>query len=485
MEDTEYKGTDVSFPGPESSIAPDIGKSVKSPKTKKKRSLLEDDFFSLSSTIDKKKGKKHRHKKHKLPSVDSTAPDTAISQALDHSPEINDNSFNELTPASALTSVSTEPDVDVNVPIQSSYNSLVGDEDIAIVSIEKLSVAAPNTNKSAKSTTSLSPKRTTTGTRNVWNSPASRTRSSIANENEVALEEEDEEDEEDDELHFFGSKPTHTISKPDGKYSFGDGNEKKRKYIIRVYSRLTLPDGETDCWADFGTKGTKGFDKILASVLDHFRTKFRSNLPPEDLALYSASNAALVWIEGRMEMKSFFKPSTLRIPPPPLYDILENDVEKMEPTKLNCLLIPKRNALFFQSLYPEFQSEKEVESNRTVPEPEDLIAEVEPWVDTIEDEDDYEVTQIIEDETEAYKKGEDLFFVIGLKGKDNKRINVQVSQDTLLRKLLLHYLKEKKIDEKTVDMKKAKLIFDDEPMDLDGRVGDTELEEDFEVQVVI
>jgi hypothetical protein len=73
------------------------------------------------------------------------------------------------------------------------------------------------------------------------------------------------------------------------------------------------------------------------------------------------------------------------------------------------------------------------------------------------------------------------YFEIGLKGKDNKRISVQVCATTKLKDLLAHYLKTKDIEAST----KAKLLFDDEELDLEGVVGDTELEDEYEVQVVV
>ena len=60
-----------------------------------------------------------------------------------------------------------------------------------------------------------------------------------------------------------------------------------------------------------------------------------------------------------------------------------------------------------------------------------------------------------------------------------------MSPETQLRKLLSYYLRHKGLSEDTVDLSKAKLIFDDEEMDLNDTVGDTELEEDYEIQVVI
>lgn len=73
------------------------------------------------------------------------------------------------------------------------------------------------------------------------------------------------------------------------------------------------------------------------------------------------------------------------------------------------------------------------------------------------------------------------YFKIGLKGEDNKKIIVKVSPETKIMDLVKHYLMKKQLPLET----KVRLDFDDEEVDLTGTVGDTELEEDFTLDVYL
>lgn len=153
------------------------------------------------------------------------------------------------------------------------------------------------------------------------------------------------------------------------------------------------------------------------------------------------------------------------------------------------MLIPKSNLETFTSTYSEFET-----SASSLKKITDLTDEIEQ-IDEQEHDDTsmYDASDIGETKSissrpiviDLDEEDNESYFVIGLKGKDNKRIEVQVSPATQIRKLLLYFLKTKGIKESEVNMKTVKLIFDDEELNLDDVVGDTELEEDFEVQVVI
>lgn len=185
----------------------------------------------------------------------------------------------------------------------------------------------------------------------------------------------------------------------------------------------------------------------------------------------SKDTALLIWVEGRTELKRYFKPSTLRISAPSDGEI----------TRITCLYIPAEHANNYEFVYSEFLN------NTVDSEPEhdvdDLLIE-------IEDEDEprasLEAASIPSAENvigESIGPQGDAFLVIGLKGKDNKRIDVEVSSQTPIRKLLEHYISEKGIN--AAEAKNARLMFDSEELLLDDLVGDTELEEDFEVEVYI
>lgn len=290
-----------------------------------------------------------------------------------------------------------------------------------------------------------------------------------------------EEDLEEDEVEVIATNVENApkLESSTDEYKFNECDEKKRQYIIRVTTKLPIPKGFNSSFIDFGAKGNKKFSRILESINQHYVNQFKS-LDNSVLEHYNPKNTSLVWVEGKMEIKPFFKLSTLRIPPSNIVDELHLDTSNILPTLLNCLLIPKSDSNSFLTLYPEFHSNLEAGED-------DEIEEV-PYIDSSDDDavfvdnsspkDDINKSAIMVEDTEDN-------FVIGLKGKDNKRIEVRVSPTTKIMNLLTHYCTISNIKVSSVDFKQAKLIFDDEELDLNDVVGNTELEEDFEVQVVL
>lgn len=207
-------------------------------------------------------------------------------------------------------------------------------------------------------------------------------------------------------------------------------SEDKRTYLVKIISKKSPTPQSFQVSA--------GGNTTFGSIIDQLGQQALIDKVP--FYLYDGT---LVWVEGKLELKPFFKPSTLRINPP----------ADGAPTKLTCIYIPMDDLDHLES-YPEFQEPEEV--------PDTSI------LDAI----------IVEERTENTEERKD-FFVIGLKGKDNKRVEVEVGPDTKIRSLLNFYLSSKGLQEG----KNPRLLFDDEELDLDGLVKDTELEEDFEVQV--
>lgn len=226
-------------------------------------------------------------------------------------------------------------------------------------------------------------------------------------------------------------------------------SEANRKYHIHVISKIPVKSRTLS--HRFTAIGSTSFENIIKDALTYFFKKSASSI----------DNFTLVWIEGKIELKSFFKPRMLGIP----------RVNSKRITEVNCLLIPKENASNFQNIYDEFRN---LDKNDIL---DQLGLEV---IDTTKTDDE---VIILDSDVKMDEQSNGKYFNIGLKGKDNKRVTVQVSSSTKLKALLDHYLKIKNI--KITDTKNAKLIFDDETLDLNCEVGDTELEEDFEVQIVI
>ncbi|WPK25158.1 hypothetical protein PUMCH_002461 [Australozyma saopauloensis] len=227
-------------------------------------------------------------------------------------------------------------------------------------------------------------------------------------------------------------------------------DELKRHYNVRVVSKIhpTFEKEQT-------IHGNYTFENLINDMLNANRRSRAARSCWQD--------GALVWVEGRTELKRFAKPSTLRINPSKDGSI----------TVITCLLIPTEHVLDFESIYPEF---KDAEEGVAEVKLDTLVIDIED-----ESEDDVPVTQPLQETpTQA---NSDNYFVIALKGKDNKRVEVEVNSSTPINKLLLHYLSQKGIDPATV--RNPRLVFDSEPLRLDQTVGDTELEEDFEVEVYI
>lgn len=383
---------------------------------KRKRAMIEDDFFSLLSGVAKKP-KKHRKKRipHEIVSETVTNETPEISASVENIPgsplksQVSDSHVKD-----DEESITPPPEMDREA-LRSIIEERIKAKDIADIDRSALS---------------------------------------------------DDNDSDEIDLDFF--KPTKSESPKTDVYQFNEENEKQRRYIIRVLTKLPTPkDYDPNTVAEFGTRGIKKFGRILEAIVEYYRVQFKGTrrLDPVYLSQYTPENTALIWIDGKCEMKSFFKPCTFRIPPQTTFDITTNK-EVIKPTNLNCLLIPREKVSDFHNIYPEFNLQE--------------IGE-----DVVNDEDDVQVVEGVENLDFNNEVLKDKFFVIGLKGKDNKKIEVQVSPETVIKNLLIHYLKTKNIDLDSVNMKNVKLIFDDEEMDLDAVVGDTELEEDFEVQVVI
>ncbi|GEQ67745.1 hypothetical protein JCM33374_g1410 [Metschnikowia sp. JCM 33374] len=229
-------------------------------------------------------------------------------------------------------------------------------------------------------------------------------------------------------------------------------DEHSRVYSVKVSSRLGLPlEYEKEISGD--TTFGQLTDQLRAETLRKYHDP------------HYWDYGILVWVEGRSELKPFFKPSTLRIPQPG-----GNAV-----TKITCLYIPKEHAANFENLYSEFREKPEIVDEFSIG------LEDETSVYVLSDDDASSAPAKAPTNTEPEDKSE--FFVIGLKGKDNKRIEVEVGPTTEIRSLLRYYMKEKGIKESAG--RQGRVVFEDEELDLDALVGDTELEEDFEVQVHI
>jgi len=417
----------------------------------KKRSFLEDDFFSLSSSFDKKK-RKHKHK------------------SRDATPNSSDAPLQPIKIEGALPSKQVPNSCEANTANQIKLDF----------------VPIPEANSIPT---------TTTVTRGVM-APPIIDKEQILREIEQKVNEReaksstpvfDVSDEEVLELEIVKSspktKPTKKSSAEDHGYKFSEADEKKRRYIIKITSKLPAPVDAT-VEVDLGCKGMKSFSKIIKYAVDFYKSTYSSQLPPILLDRYDVELCSLVWVEGKMIVNSFYTPRTLRIAPPGgEFNALVDKVETMPPTTLHFFLIPKDNSENFMNVYPELRAsviEPEIKETE-----ETTIAEELSQSSSEDEEDDMDEPNSKEDELVDLANDEEGVFSIGLKGKDNKRISCKVTPQTKIERLLKFYLKKKGIDESSINLPSVKMIFDDEELDLNDIVANTELEDDFEIQIII
>lgn len=253
----------------------------------------------------------------------------------------------------------------------------------------------------------------------------------------------DEDDEDGDLKEFFSGLAQKKTEVAD---------EHDRIYLVKVTSRVGRP---YECVKQI--TGETTFGELVEILLQETLREFKNDK--------YWSHGVLVWIEGRSELKPIFKPKTLRIPEP----------VGSTSTPMSCLFIPTVHVLRFEELYPEFQKI--------------LAAEAQLLADAEAEEEDVVVLDEAENTTSGLaseppaEESKSEYFVIGLKGKDNKRIEAEVGPSTKIRSVLKYYMETKGITPEPG--REGRILFEDEALDLDAVVGDTELEEDFEVQVYI
>jgi hypothetical protein len=103
---------------------------------------------------------------------------------------------------------------------------------------------------------------------------------------------------------------------------------------------------------------------------------------------------------------------------------------------------------------------------------------------TLEEEasdDDLILNQYATQEGKEEDNDGDGYFKIKLQASEGGPLEVAVNADTEIKKLAEFFLQKRKMDPST----NIRLEFDDEPLNLNSRVGDTELEEDYIVDVIL
>lgn len=278
-----------------------------------------------------------------------------------------------------------------------------------------------------------------------------------------------------------------------GKSDLSDGKEEDdtaaaplRTYDVNI--RSFLP-GSEDSIVDVQVIGDKKFGKVMKKVLKHFISM--NDVAEQYIPLYSPEFANFIWRSGKSLIKvtEFMSPNGLQLPP--TVKNLEFELHTNE--QINDLIEEHSRIQRARKLAIEREKLLDAQAEAAA---RAVIVDVEEEDDDDDDEDFREVDLEIEKqdavrsnasgptqkspEPEEDKDAED-YFKIGLKGEDNKKVFVQVNPETQISKIVEYYLTQKNLPQTT----KVRLVFDDEDIELDQTVGDTELEEDFTVEVYI
>ncbi|ODQ81543.1 hypothetical protein BABINDRAFT_108681 [Babjeviella inositovora NRRL Y-12698] len=229
--------------------------------------------------------------------------------------------------------------------------------------------------------------------------------------------------------------------------------EKRREYVVDIKSKLP---GSQDLSIKMCVKGMTKFSKVIFTALSSF-----CRLAPSELhGIYALNLVELIWIEQKMAVKAHMKPATLSIP-----------VETEKP-HLTFLLIESWALPTFRE-FPEIANK--LKFTKLFASMNESLVEVE------QDLSDEDLPEFGDEPTGVLGESADEgYFPIVMKSQDNTTLKVKVSADTLISKLVRHYITIKKLPAGTAVL----LVFDDEELEMGICVGDTELEEDFTVDVI-
>lgn len=196
---------------------------------------------------------------------------------------------------------------------------------------------------------------------------------------------------------------------------------------------------------------TQTFGSIRARYLEYLLTQVPQAMNPA-MQHHIMSECVLVWNNTRLY--EFVTPQRVGVVP-----------------KSPSMLI---NAILVQ----DFEKNREAEfQQRLAPvEPVDYDALVRDQIASLVSKQDADADSGTGTSGAAEDEG---YFRISMRDKDNVTIEVRVNNSTKIEKLAEYYRKHKKLDESAT----IKLVFDDEELSMEDTVEDTELEEDFTIDV--
>lgn len=247
-----------------------------------------------------------------------------------------------------------------------------------------------------------------------------------------------------------------------------------RQYQVAITSHLPGSEGTA---LELTMKGHKTFDFVIAKTLNYLIGY--NNVSDVMQYIYRANNVVLM--RDNLELREFMKPDSLHL----------QTTADGRPTCLELSLYTKTQALTYRE-YREYEKTKKLQQIQREEEI-DRIARQNVAVDEIdaqasdEDKDFEEIDREIANEQRAVtaepeeSEEEDVYFKIILKGSGKARIEVQVRPSTLISKVADYYREKANLPAGTT----LRLVFDDENLAFGDKVGDTELEQDFTVDVYV
>lgn len=267
-----------------------------------------------------------------------------------------------------------------------------------------------------------------------------------------------------------------------------------RTYILKITSHLPGTDGQR---LDVKSKGSKTFNSISKKSLEYL-VKLE-NLQDTYLKLHQPAQTVLLW-KGSHQITPHMKPENLNIPENAdgsdsiveleLYTIAQaqelNRIKEDQILKDRLMKEKAEETENFLSLLQKNQNDRERQKREQ--EEEDLLGEDDyKIINQVSASDEPSAAGNVINSTASVSPGKEStgsvdqgdYFKIVLKSQGNEKLIVQVNPQTKLSNLVTYFLKTKSLP---LDSK-IKFVFDDEDMDLTCVVGDTELEEDFAIDV--
>ncbi|SCW02285.1 LAFE_0F03070g1_1 [Lachancea fermentati] len=238
----------------------------------------------------------------------------------------------------------------------------------------------------------------------------------------------------------------------------------RRIFNVRFRSRL---EGSVDKKINVKVKGKHTFTQILPAALKTMIKEY--SVPKELQSMYAADNITL--FRDGVKILNFMSCNSLQIP-----QSYENEVSEVHLT-----MVFKKDEHSYEQEYENTNyggheitilsgeaSAEEVEE-LTIPEYEKDVSQAPGRITA---------SNVYDDEEE---NTENDVIRVALLGQDNKKVHVNVRGTTKFSKIAEHYKQTKGLSSAS----KLRLIFDNEPLDLDGNVMDADMEDEDIIEVVI